>query len=750
MTESFPRQQARTQRFTLGAPRSFQISRDGSRVAFLRSQSGTDPVTCLWVLDIGTGQERLVADPATLDAIEGDLPVQEKARRERTREQAGGIVAFATDTDMTMAAFALAGQVYVADLANQASTGHASTGHASTGHASPGLASPGHASPGPQQVGALSPALDPRPDPTGKRVAYVCQGALRVVERDTGRDTMVAGAGSEPGVTFGLAEFIASEEMGRMRGYWWAPDGSALLVARVDEAPVNRWYLADPANPQRPATEHAYPAAGTPNADVSLLLVRLGGDQVPAVQVPAVQVPVNWNRAAFPYLVTAHWQEPGPLIVVQSRDQRRMRILSADPASGETTVLREDSDERWLDIVPGVPARTDAGRIVWTTEDGGARRLLVATPDELRDSSAAAVTPPTLQVRQIVAVDGDFVLFTASQEPMDIGLWLYGPPGLAQVTPREGVFGGQRAGGTTLITTQTLAEDGVTAVVLRDDPDSGTATEVARIRSLAERPNLPNPQPLLGHAGQRAIRAALLLPSWHEPGSRKLPVLLDPYGGPHAQRVLAARAAFLTSQWLAEQGFAVLVADGRGTPGRGPEWEREVWRDLAGPVLEDQIEALDAANERCGDLDLGRVAIRGWSFGGYLAALAVLRRPDVFHAAIAGAPVTDWRLYDTHYTERYLGDPAETAEVYEANSLLGDAPRLKRPLFLIHGLADDNVVAAHTLRLSSALLAAGRPHVVLPLSGVTHMTPQEEVAENLLLLQVDFLRRALGINEDGV
>jgi dipeptidyl-peptidase-4 len=227
-------------------------------------------------------------------------------------------------------------------------------------------------------------------------------------------------------------------------------------------------------------------------------------------------------------------------------------------------------------------------------------------------------------------------------------------------------------------------------------------------------------------------------------------VLLDPYGGPHAQRVLAARAAFLTSQWLAEQGFAVLVADGRGTPGRGPEWEREVWRDLAGPVLEDQIEALDAANERCGDLDLGRVAIRGWSFGGYLAALAVLRRPDVFHAAIAGAPVTDWRLYDTHYTERYLGDPAETAEVYEANSLLGDAPRLKRPLFLIHGLADDNVVAAHTLRLSSALLAAGRPHVVLPLSGVTHMTPQEEVAENLLLLQVDFLRRALGINEDGV
>ncbi len=150
----------------------------------------------------------------------------------------------------------------------------------------------------------------------------------------------------------------------------------------------------------------------------------------------------------------------------------------------------------------------------------------------------------------------------------------------------------------------------------------------------------------------------------------------------------------------------------------------------------------DAA-ARFADLDTGRVAIRGWSFGGYLSALAVLRRPDVFHAAVAGAPVTDWRLYDTHYTERYLGLPDELPQVYEQSSLLAGAPQLSRPLLFIHGLADDNVVVAHTLRMSSALLAAGRPHRVLPLSGVTHMTPQEEVAENLLLLQVDFLRETL-------
>ena len=161
-------------------------------------------------------------------------------------------------------------------------------------------------------------------------------------------------------------------------------------------------------------------------------------------------------------------------------------------------------------------------------------------------------------------------------------------------------------------------------------------------------------------------------------------------------------------------------------------------------ALADQVDALHAAAERHADLDLGRVGIRGWSFGGYLAALAVLREPEVFHAAVAGAPVTDQRLYDTHWNERFLGDPREVPEAYERSSLIGEAKNLRRPLMLIHGLADDNVVAAHTLRLSAALTAHGRPHTVLPLSGVTHMTTQETIAENLLILQAAFLKDALG------
>jgi dipeptidyl-peptidase-4 len=236
----------------------------------------------------------------------------------------------------------------------------------------------------------------------------------------------------------------------------------------------------------------------------------------------------------------------------------------------------------------------------------------------------------------------------------------------------------------------------------------------------------------------------MFTPEGAEPDA-PLPVIVDPYGGPHFSRVIKAHRALLEPQWLADQGFAVLVADGRGTPGRGVSWEHAVYRGFSGPVLDDQVDALHAAAERFGFLDLDKVGIRGWSFGGYLAAMAVLRRPDVFHAAVAGAPVTDQTLYDTAYTERYLGLPEEEPEAYRKDSLIPDAPNLVRPLLLIHGLADDNVFVANTLQLSRALTEAGRLHSVVPLSGVTHMTTQESVAENLLLLQVRFLRQALGL-----
>jgi dipeptidyl-peptidase 4 len=743
--------------FSLGAPRSFRLSPDGRTVIFLRSRGGTDPVTCLWALDVATGQERLIADPAELGALGAEDDPVERARRERVRERAAGIVSFDTDRDCTIAAFTLAGIVYLADIRPAGSPSAAGAGAATTAAA--------------WQVRELStrtPAADPRPDPTGRFVAYVSGGALRVHDTATAEDRALADPDGADGISFGLAEFIAAEEMGRTRGYWWAPDGSAILTARVDETPVQFWHIADPANPASPPRAVRYPAAGTANAIVSVFVAKLDGSLTE----------VRWDSAALPYLVTASWERTArpsaaedsaaedsaaedsaaedsaaedsaagqPLIVVASRDQRDMRILAIDPDAGATSLVRCDTDRSWVDIVPGVPARTSDGRIVWTVDADGAKRLVAGTAAEHAAGTAELLTPVSMNVREVHAVDGDAILFSAcAEDPASTSLWTSGPGGIRRVSPAEGVHGGLLAAGTLLLISRTLAESELAVRVLRTGQE-GALAEAAGIRSLAESPNLPAPKPrLIWSAGPSQIRTAIVLPSWHEPGSGKLPVLCDPYGGPQGKKVMAAGAAYLNSQWFADQGFAVVIADGRGTPGRGPEWDRAVSGDLAGPVLEDQVEALLSAAEQCGDLDLSRVGIRGWSFGGYLSALAVLRRPDVFHAGIAGAPPTDWRLYDTCYTERYLGRPDTDPDAYEQSSLLADAPKLTRALLIVHGLADDNVVVAHSLRLSSALLAAGRPHTVLPLSGVTHMASQEDVAENLLLLQVDFLRTALGI-----
>ena len=333
----------------------------------------------------------------------------------------------------------------------------------------------------------------------------------------------------------------------------------------------------------------------------------------------------------------------------------------------------------------------------------------------------------------MLGVDGEEVLFTASEDPAETHLWIYhAPGGLRRLSTEPGAHAGLHRSGTLVHVARCADRPGGQVTVLRK------GRRPVPIASLAERPALEMHATRLV-LGPRDLRAVLYLPSWHRPGHGKLPVLARPYGGAGSQRVTAELDwQCLLSQWFAEQGFAVLVADGRGTPGRGPAWEREVHGDMFGPVLDDQVTALREAARLHPDLDLGRVGIRGWSFGGTLAALAVLRRPDVFHAAVAGAGVTDQRLHNTHWRERFLGHPGEFPDRYEAWSLVQMAPELTRPLLLIHGLADRNVHPANTLRLSRALLAAGRPHEVLLLPGAGHPDMGPGANENLLWHQVRF------------
>lgn len=686
---SFPRRYALTQRFTLGEPRNVVVSPDGARVVFLRSRSGTDPVTCLWSLDVASAEERLVADPNVLLRTSADtVTPAEAARRERAREGAGGIVSFATDANVTVAAFTLSGRLFTAGLLSATA----------------------------REIEVPGPVFDPRPDPTAKRLAYVQERSLRIANIH-GMSWELVGE-DDPNVSWGTAEFIAAEEMGRQRGFWWGPDGDRVIAARVDVSKVDRRWISDPTDPAAAPRSLPYPAAGRPNADVRLALVDLDGDRVE----------IEWERDLFPYVVNVQWSRHGVLLVVQSRDQKLLQVLDVDSTSGKTATRFEDADSWWVEVVAGTPCRLGEGQLVMCGDRDGARRLLV---------DGRAVTPPNLQVRSVIATTDDSVVFTASflVDPAQQHVWQWSTRDtLQRFSESPGVHTACVGGPTRVLRTVDLDRHGAVTRIL------GGAT----ITSLAEEPPV-SPKPLMIDAGDRSLAAALLLPTGYQPGTR-LPVLLDPYGGPHSQRVVAARHAYLVPQWFADQGFAVIVADGRGTPGRGSAWERAIAGDLAGPPLEDQVDALQYIGTLYPMLDLDRVAIRGWSFGGYLAALAVLRRPDVFRCAIAGAPVTDWALYDTHYTERYLGDPSMTPATYARSSIVSEAETLERSLLLIHGLNDDNVFAAHSLRLSNALMAAGRPHTFLPLAGVSHMTPQHIVAENLLLMQLAFLQRELGID----
>ncbi|MFF4607699.1 prolyl oligopeptidase family serine peptidase [Streptomyces sp. NPDC001339] len=691
----FPRQFARTRRFSLGVPRQFALSPDGHRVLFVRTGSGTDPVGRLWQYEDGT--ERLLADPGLLIAGPAEaVPEEERLRRERAREHSVGVVSYAADAAARLVAFALSGALWA--VRTEGGT--------------------------PFSVPAAGPVVDPRPSPDGRHIAYVSRRSLHVVDL-AGGDRQLARA-EGPEISYGLAEYVAAESMHRTRGYWWAPDSRRLLVARVDTGPVERRYLSDPADPAKPPRTLAYPAAGTPNAEVTVHLLSLEGERVEVV----------WDHRAYEYLVDAGWDAHGPFLAVQSRDQRTVRTLAVDPATGATEVRHEQTDEAWVELVPGTPARTASGALVLPEDGDGTRYLTVG---------GRRVTPEGLHLRAVLGVEGERVLFTASEDPLETHVWRHEPGhGVHRLSRGPGRFTGVGRGGTVVL--EGMTPRGAEVSLVRDAPEAGREPYQASgvIASLAEEPAV-TPQPVHLTLGERKLRGALFLPSWHQEGAAKLPVLLDPYGGPAMQLVGRARSWFAcVSQWFAEQGFAVLVVDGRGTPGRGPDWEKAVYGDQLTPALEDQVDGLRAAGARFGDLDLTRVAIRGWSFGGFLAAAAVLHRPDVFHAAVAGAPPTDQRLYDTHWKERYLGHPQERPENYERSSLTGQGHLLSRPLLLVHGLADDNVAAAHTLRFSAELLAAGKPHSVLPLPGATHSPADATVNEQLLFFQRDFLLKALG------
>jgi dipeptidyl-peptidase 4 len=573
------------------------------------------------------------------------------------------------------------------------------------------------------EVPVSGPPVDARPDPTGLRIAYVTAGALHVVGPD-GADTLLAGEPTDGlRITWGAAEEQAARHFGRTRGYWWAPDGGSILATRVDAT------RTEPGTP-----------AGAPTAEVTLHLLDLDGGWVD----------VHWDRETYPYLVAVHWHADvgaaGPLITVLRRLQQHGLVLAVDPRTGETQVHAELADPRWVEPVAGTPCHLADGRVLVGGElahDGYDSRCLFA--------DGTLLTPPGLYVRRVVgliaAADSpggapDLLVEATEGEPSEQHLYrvrtAIGSIGVdaRRLTGTPGWHTAVTGAGVVVVGAESLDHAGTQWSVWRGD------TPVAMIASRAPVPPYA-PRPHLERVTDRRLPTGVLYPSGHVAG-RRLPVLVDVYGAPGRQEVRAARAAWLRRQWWADAGFAVVVVDNRGTPGVAPSFEKVVHRRLADVILADQAEALAALVDKHADLDLSRVAIRGARLGGWLAALAALRRPDVYRCAVAESPVTDLAAYDAAYSERYLGLPDDGTDVYAHHSLVEAAaerpigPDDARPVLLVQPAdapGGEAPAAASNRALTAALRAAGRPHEVI--------TVVAGAAEAALERELEFVRTHL-------
>jgi dipeptidyl-peptidase-4 len=699
-------------------PGAFSFTHDGKALLYLKSETASLS-RVLWRVELPDGTPRVVARPPGGGDTEANLSAAEKLRRERQRLRETGITQVIRAEKADVGIIPLQGNLYL-----QRGDG-----------------------PLEQITDTASPEIDPKLTRDGTHVGFVRDDELFVIDLASRKETQLTrGAGA--GITHGLAEFIAQEEMDRSSGFWWSPDGKRIAYQETDERHIPLYTIVHEGGESYSVETHRYPFAGAANAKVRLGIIAADGGDTRWLALAE-------NESDDFYLARVTWDGPTSLLVqILKRDQRALRLYRFDVLTGARTLLVENRSDTWVNLHDDLRVIEATGEFLWSSERTGYKHL------ELRDRAGALIrilTTGDWPVDAVAALDEERreVWFTADREsPLESHLYrvtLDGSEEPVRVTQRRG---SDRA---------TVSREGAYFVNVssrRDRPpvttlcdrtgktlltldDAGTDARIAELRL--------DPPALTEFKNRDGVRlfGAYYAPKSVAPGT-KVPLVVMVYGGPHVQTVTESwgMTADLTAQYLSSRGFAVWRMDNRGSARRGHAFEAALYRRMGTVEVRDQVDGVAFAAASWPEVDVSRVGITGGSYGGYMTVRALTEAPETFHTGVAVAPVTDWDGYDTCYTERYMGTPADNPEGYKGSSVLTGVDRLRGALLVIHGMLDENVHFRHTARLTTALLGAGKPFHLLPLPDERHSSRREEDRKYVAERMADFFEEALRLPKE--
>ncbi len=676
-----------------------KVAPDGSRVTFLRGKDSDVKQLDLWEYDIASGQTRLLVDSKVVLPGTETLSDAEKARRERQRIAAySGIVDYQWSPDAKTLLFPLGGELYLYDLGKQ---GRDAVRKLTNGEGF---------------------STDAKLSPKGGFVSFVRERNLWVIDLASGKQLQLTRDGSAT-IGNGVAEFVADEEMDRHTGYWWAPDDSAIAFARIDETPVPVQKRYEMYADRVEMIEQRYPAAGDPN-----VLVTLG------VIAPRADATVNWvdlGKQTDIYLTRVNWRDPQHLSFQrQSRNQHTLELIEANLADGKQQVLVTETGKTWVPLHNSLRFLKD-GRFLWSSERSGFEHLYVANAD---GSNMTALTSGNWPVDELLAVDegAGTVYFRAGVESA-LRSEIYSVP-LAGGTPTKlsktagmhsaafannaSVYVDSWSNHTTPPQIELFRANGEKIATLLDNNLADAKHPYARYRD-AQRP--VEYGTLTAADGKTPLNYSVIKPEGFDP-AKKYPVAVYVYGGPASQTVTDSwpgRGDHLFNQYLAQRGYVVFSLDNRGTPRRGRDFGGALYGVQGTVEVADQLKGVEWLKAQPW-VDGSRIGVQGWSNGGYMTLMLLAKASDQYACGVAGAPVTDWGLYDTHYTERYMNLPAANVDGYREARVLTHIAGLTSPLLLIHGMADDNVLFSNSTSLMSALQKRGQPFELMTYPGAKH------------------------------